>query len=71
MGMPKENGEACVEEEGSEGKGFTCPYCESVYGSRSRRDECQASHFEGTGSVTRRPRSEDKKKNIVDDWKKS
>lgn len=71
MGMGEGEGEACIDEEGSQDECFTCPYCESVYGSRSVRDRCKASHFRGTGSVTRKPRSEDKKKNIVDEWKKS
>jgi len=42
-----------------------------VYGCVKSRSVCQASHFEGSGSVSRVPNSKSKKKNIVDEWKKS
>ena len=73
MGSGSEQVQASSDVSAEEGQGsmFECPYCGEVYGCVKSRSVCQASHFRGTGSVTHRPRSEDKKKNIVDEWKKS
>ena len=60
-----------VEAEGGGESTLTCPYCGEVYGCVKSRSVCQASHFEGSGSVSRVPNSKSKKKNIVDEWKKS
>ena len=72
MGGGSEQVEACSDVSAEEGKGsmFECPYCGEVYGCEKSRSVCQASHFEGSGSVSRVPDSKSRKKNIVDEWKK-
>ena len=72
MGGGSEQVEASSELSAEEGQGsmFECPYCGEVYGCVKSRSVCQASHFEGSGSVSRVPDSKSRKKNIVDEWKK-
>lgn len=67
------NGEKSDGSEGEavEDRTFACPYCGERFETSFEQGRCQASHFENTGSVTRRPRSEDKKKNLLDEWKSS
>lgn len=58
------------DEEAVEDRTFACPYCGEEFETAFEEGKCQATHFENTGSVTRRPRSDDKKKNLVDEWKR-
>ena len=71
LGSGGESVEASSNVEANEGREstLTCPYCGEVYGCERSRSVCQASHFEGSGSVSRVPDSKSRKKNIVDDWK--
>jgi len=49
---------------------FACPYCGEEFETAYEQGRCQASHFRGTGSVTKDPHREDDKKNIVSEWKR-
>ena len=73
MGGGSESVEACSDVSAEEGKGsmFECPYCGEVYGCVKSRSVCQASHFEGSGSIPRKPRSESRSKSLLKDWKNS
>lgn len=71
MSHTKESTQALIEGEASEGDTFECPYCPESYESRSKRDKCQASHFQGTESISKpeSDRTRHRNKNIVDDWR--
>ena len=69
MGHTSEGVEACSDLEPAEGEEFACPYCGEEFETAFEQGKCQASHFEGTGSVTRKSRSEDEKKNLLEEWK--
>lgn len=70
MGHTKSDVEASADVEACEGEGFTCLYCETSYGSRSKRDQCRASHFENTDSIPVRTQKRNQGKNLLKDWKR-
>lgn len=50
---------------------FQCPICGQEYSSRQEKDECHASHFEGTGKI---PEPDDKRfqnQNLVREYRRS
>ena len=73
LGSGGEQVEASSNVEANEGREstLTCPYCGEVYGCVKSRSVCQASHFEGSGSIPRKPRSESRSKSLLKDWKDS
>jgi len=70
MGVGNGEKSSGSEEESVEDMTFACPYCGEEFETAYEQGRCQASHFRGTGSVTKDPHREDDKKNIVSEWKR-